>query len=163
MDPDMNKYALSHRVTHHAKMSDAEWEGAFEKAWKTYYNRDAHRAHPAARRGAGEASCSRRCGRFYGSGPTHLVERVHPVEAGYIRRRVRTERRPGMPIESPLVFYPKHWTLTAVRQGARRLAFADASSTSPGRSKRDPAKREIHGRGAGARSSTTARPSTSWR
>ena len=33
MDPDMNKYALSHRVTHHPKMSDAEWEGAFEKAW----------------------------------------------------------------------------------------------------------------------------------
>ena len=35
MDPDMNKYALSERVTHHPKMSDEEWEGAFEKAWNS--------------------------------------------------------------------------------------------------------------------------------
>jgi hypothetical protein len=47
---------------------------------------------------------------------THLIERVHPVEAGYLRRRVRTERRSGMPIENPLVFYPKHWARTAWNQ-----------------------------------------------
>jgi len=49
-------------------------------------------------------------------GDAHLVERVHPVEAGYLRRRVRTERRPGMPIEPAVIFYPKYWALTAVRQ-----------------------------------------------
>ena len=26
MDPDLNKYDLTHRVTHHQKMSDEEWD-----------------------------------------------------------------------------------------------------------------------------------------
>ena len=116
MDPDMNKYALSHRVTHHPKMSDAAWDRAFEKAWKQYYNR-AH-IKTILRR----IQAQRRPSVFKAVFPllwfwsTHLIEHVHPVEAGYFRRRVRTERRPGMPIESPLVFYPKYWTLTAIRQ-----------------------------------------------
>ena len=33
MDPDMNKYDLNHRVSHHPKMSDAEWEDAYRAAW----------------------------------------------------------------------------------------------------------------------------------
>jgi hypothetical protein len=33
MDPDMNKYDLNHRVAHHSKMSDAEWEEAYRIAW----------------------------------------------------------------------------------------------------------------------------------
>ena len=28
MDPDINKYDLNHRVSHHSKMTDAEWEKA---------------------------------------------------------------------------------------------------------------------------------------
>ena len=34
MDPDINKYDLDHRVSHHSKMSDAEWEDAYRAAWK---------------------------------------------------------------------------------------------------------------------------------
>ncbi|HTO78453.1 MAG TPA: radical SAM protein, partial [Methylocystis sp.] len=37
MDPDMNKYDLNHRVSHHAKMSDAEWEDAYRAAWAAFY------------------------------------------------------------------------------------------------------------------------------
>ena len=37
----------------------------------------------------------------------HEIEGIHPVEGGYIRRKVRTERRPGFKIENPIVFYPK--------------------------------------------------------
>jgi hypothetical protein len=117
MDPDMNKYALSHRVTHHPKMTDAEWEGAFEKAWHQYYNRSHIRT--ILKR---IVANGRRPSVFKAVFPllwfwsTHAIERVHPVEAGYVRRRVRTERRPGMPIEPALLFYPKYWTLTAIRQ-----------------------------------------------
>jgi hypothetical protein len=35
MDPDMNKYDLNHRVAHHPKMSDAEWEDAYRAAWES--------------------------------------------------------------------------------------------------------------------------------
>ena len=37
MDPDMNKYDLNHRVAHHPKMSDTEWEDAYRAAWGAFY------------------------------------------------------------------------------------------------------------------------------
>ena len=37
MDADMNKYDLNHRVAHHPKMSDAEWEDAYRAAWDSFY------------------------------------------------------------------------------------------------------------------------------
>jgi hypothetical protein len=37
MDRDLNKYDLHHRVTHHARMSDAEWDEAYRAAWANYY------------------------------------------------------------------------------------------------------------------------------
>jgi len=34
------------------------------------------------------------------------IEGVHPLQFGIVRRKVRTQRRYGMPIVNPLVFYP---------------------------------------------------------
>jgi hypothetical protein len=36
-----------------------------------------------------------------------MFEGVHPVEGGHLRYKVRTQRRPTFPLESPLTFYPK--------------------------------------------------------
>ncbi len=33
---------------------------------------------------------------------------IHPLEGGYLRRKYRMDRRPGMPIESPWIFYPRY-------------------------------------------------------
>ncbi len=107
MDPDMNKYALSDRVTHHTKMSDAEWEHAYHAAWKSYYNRE-HVETIIRRTVASGFRAKKVVWPLLWFWATHRVEGVHPVEAGYVRRKVRTERRPGMPIENPLVFYPKY-------------------------------------------------------
>ncbi|HEY2621613.1 MAG TPA: radical SAM protein, partial [Acetobacteraceae bacterium] len=56
MDPDLNKYDLNHRVTHHPRMSDAEWESAYRAAWTNYYTPEHMRtilrraaAHPLGR------------------------------------------------------------------------------------------------------------------
>ncbi|MGE0416493.1 MAG: hypothetical protein AB7O80_06785, partial [Acetobacteraceae bacterium] len=35
-----------------------------------------------------------------------MVERSHPLEGGYMRRKNRTERRPGLPIVPRWRFYP---------------------------------------------------------
>jgi hypothetical protein len=35
------------------------------------------------------------------------IEGVHPLEGGMIRQKFRRDRRPGLPIESPLQFYPR--------------------------------------------------------
>ena len=34
------------------------------------------------------------------------IEGVHPLQFGFVRRKVRTQRRYGMPIVNPLIFYP---------------------------------------------------------
>jgi hypothetical protein len=38
MDPDLNKYDLSHRVTHHQRMPDREWEETYRAAWESFYS-----------------------------------------------------------------------------------------------------------------------------
>jgi len=37
LDPDLNKYDLNHRVCHHGKMSDTEWDEAYDEAYEAYY------------------------------------------------------------------------------------------------------------------------------
>ena len=40
MDPDLNKYDLNHRVTHHPKMSDEEWDSVYAEVWHRFYSLD---------------------------------------------------------------------------------------------------------------------------
>ena len=55
MDPDMNKYDLNHRVSHHSTMSDAEWEDAYRAAWSAFYTPEHVRTIFAAPRPASSA------------------------------------------------------------------------------------------------------------
>jgi hypothetical protein len=108
MDPDLNKYDLNHRVSHHSKMSDAEWEEAYRVAWASYY--DLPHIKTILRRAAAGSRL-----RFLPSILSTLLwfhlmiafENLHPLEGGAIRLKFRKDRRPGMPIESPLDFYPR--------------------------------------------------------
>ena len=108
MDPDLNKYDLSHRVTHHGRMSDAEWEDAYRKAWESFYDFDHIRT--VLRRAA--ASPAGRPSTIFGTllwfKLTTMFEGVHPLEGGTFRRKSRTDRRPGLPREHALVFYPRY-------------------------------------------------------
>jgi len=106
MDPDMNIYDLEHACTGHARMSKAEWQGIYRKAWDLYYTPD-HVATLLKRAVAGKIKPVRlmlHVMQFYGS---LIYEHVHPLQSGYFRRKVRTQRRPSMPLESPLIFYPR--------------------------------------------------------
>jgi hypothetical protein len=107
MDPDFNKYDLHHRVTHHPRMTDAEWEAAYREAWHSYYS-PAH-FETVIRRAAALPN-----GRPRGKMRVMLwfyvifcIEGMHPLEGGIFRRKYRRDRRAGLPIEHPLVFYPK--------------------------------------------------------
>jgi hypothetical protein len=115
MDPDMNKYDLNHRVAHHGKMSDADWEEAYRAAWKTFYTPE--HIYTILRR-----TCACPIGRpgttlstilwFY---LTILYEGVHPLESGAFRLKYRRDRRIGMKRENPLVFYARYWGGMAVK------------------------------------------------
>jgi len=36
------------------------------------------------------------------------LEKIDPLEGGYLRRKYRKDRRPTLPIESPWTFYPRY-------------------------------------------------------
>jgi len=107
IDPDLNKYDLHHRVSHHDTMSDQEWEEAYKEAWDSYFTWD----HMA--------TVTRRHARLEGGRPKKALqyliefkllyanEGVHTLEGGVVRRKRRKSRRPGMAIEPAVLFYPK--------------------------------------------------------
>ena len=113
MDPDMNIYDLEHVCTGHAVMSKGEWQGIYNRAWDLYYS-DEH-----------VKTLMKRCV-VSGNKPERIwahtlqfagcmrYEKVHPLQGGYFRRKVRTQRRSGRPIESPISFYPKRlWQIVS--------------------------------------------------
>jgi hypothetical protein len=107
MDPDMNKYDLEHVTTGHPLMSKEDWERAYRLAWETYYSPE-HMETVMRRAVATRISPGKMMFLllwFYGC---VMIEKIHPLEGGYLRRKVRTDRRPGLPIESPLAFYPRY-------------------------------------------------------
>jgi hypothetical protein len=57
---------------------------------------------------------------FYGC---FKFEGVHPLQGGFIRRKIRTERRPGFPVENPPIFYPRR-TWEMVYTYSRLIAYA---------------------------------------
>ena len=150
MDDDLNKYDLSHRVTHHPRISDTDWEETYRAAWESFYSFDHMRT--ILRRAAANPN-----GR-----PRTIViallwfklavtfEGVHPLEGGAIRRKARRERRPGLPRPTPMEFYPraavevaaKAWNYWSVFRRTQRIlketlaapdrgAYSDLSITPP--------------------------------
>ncbi|MFQ5881154.1 MAG: B12-binding domain-containing radical SAM protein [Candidatus Methylomirabilales bacterium] len=106
MDPDMNIYDLEHVCTDHERMSKEEWQGIYYRAWDMYYTFD-HIEILMRRAVAGGNKPERIWShtlQFHGS---MKYENVHPLQGGYLRRKVRTQRRSGLPRENPLVFYPR--------------------------------------------------------
>jgi radical SAM superfamily enzyme YgiQ (UPF0313 family) len=106
MERDLNQYDLYHITATHPKMSKQEWEHAYAEIWKRYYSYE-HCETVLKRAGA--------IRKHFGSALFVLtwfkgcieIENIHPVEGGLLRRKVRRNRRPTLPIESVWTFYPK--------------------------------------------------------
>ena len=146
MDPDMNKYDLEHVVTGHSRMSQAEWENVYASAWKTYYTFE-HMETVLRRAAVFDLKVSHLSGLLYMFGKTVEAEGVHPLQSGLIRRKSRRDRRHGMPLESPLVFYPRYAReiFGALRAGRDRHA---AARTHPPPGAEGSAALRLHGSGA---------------
>src|SRR5271166_2739611 len=105
MDPDMNNYDLEHVCADHPIMSADTWRGVYRDAWARYYS-DAH-VETVLRRAVASGINPKKivdamtvfCG-------SSRIEGVHPLQFGYVRRKIRTQRRHGLPVVNPLVFYP---------------------------------------------------------
>lgn len=108
LDPDANRYDLHHRVTHHGRMSDAEWEQAYRAAWRSFYTFE--HMETILRR-----MIALRSNRKFSTVHRLVMYRefvrcwgVHALEGGLVRICHRRDRRPGLPLEPRTVFYPKY-------------------------------------------------------
>ncbi len=106
MDLDMNNYDSVHALTAHAQMSPEEWVGIYHDAWEAYYSPE--HVETVMRR-------ARQWGNLvdkvkwvmFSFHSTARIEHLHPLDGGLVRRKARTDRRSGLPLESPFVFYPR--------------------------------------------------------
>ena len=114
MDPDLNKYDLEHVTTAHPCMSTEEWEHIYRKAWDIYYSPE-HVKILMQRAVASGHNPNRVMLHIYQLHGTVKYEGVYPIQGGFLRRKIRTQRRPGMPQENPLIFYPRRaWETISV-------------------------------------------------
>lgn len=109
MDPDLNKYDLNHQTIRHGQMSEREWEEARLLAWKNFYTKQ--QLETILRRAAANprGRVETLAGMLLGFSTSIQFEGVHPLESGLTRKIYRTDRRPQMKRESPLVFYPRRF------------------------------------------------------
>ncbi len=107
LDPDMNKYDLNHVCTTHPRMSRTEWDRAYKLAWQRYYTID--HIETILRRvtsvGANASNALFLITWFKGSID---LEKIHPLEGGFLRLKFRRDRRSGRPIEPMWRFYPQY-------------------------------------------------------
>jgi radical SAM superfamily enzyme YgiQ (UPF0313 family) len=107
MDPDLNRYDLEHATTAHATMSGEQLEQVYQDAWTTYYS--PRHMETVMRRAAATGISP---GKilflliwYYGC---FALEKVHPLQGGYFRRKYRKDRRPSLARESVFSFYPRY-------------------------------------------------------
>ena len=122
MEPDMNNYDLEHVCADHPLMSAATWRGVYRDAWARYYS-DAHVETVLRRAAASGISPKKIVDAMTVFSGSSRIEGVHPLQFGYVRRKIRTQRRHGLKIVNPLIFYP--WrAYDFVRVASKWLALA---------------------------------------
>jgi len=98
MDPDFNKRDSFHATVHHPHMTAEEWTEAYENAWKAFFSKE---------------NITRILSRWSHQPITYwnlminliwyknasLIEKQHPMVAGFFRLKERRSRRPGFAID----------------------------------------------------------------
>jgi radical SAM superfamily enzyme YgiQ (UPF0313 family) len=115
MDPDLNRYDVNHVTIPHPLMSREEWESAYADVWTNYYS-DEHIETVLKRCAATGTSPSKTMSNLVWFRGSIQIEKAHPVEGGFLRRKFRRDRRPTLPMESVWAFYPKYFGETLLKQ-----------------------------------------------
>jgi hypothetical protein len=115
MDADLNKYDLNHAVTGHPAMSQVEWERAYQSAWETYYTSE--HIETVLRRAIATGTSPGKTMFFITWFKGCIgIEKIHPLEGGFLRLKFRRSRRPELGLENPILFYPKSFAAMIGKQ-----------------------------------------------
>ena len=107
LDPDLNKYDLEHVTTTHSTMSIEQWKAAYDQAWDLFYSPE-HIRTVMRRAAATGINAGNMMFLLLWYWTCEKLEKVHPLQGGYLRRKSRRDRRPGLPLENPFIFYPRY-------------------------------------------------------
>jgi hypothetical protein len=124
MDPDLTKYDLNHRVTHHPRMSDEEWERAYRDAHRSFYNWE--HMERVVKRLVALRSNKRftTINRLVAYREAVRLEGVAKLESGYFRIKRRRQRRSDLPVEMFVPFYAKYLAHSVIALGGTLLTYA---------------------------------------
>ena len=106
MEEDLNNYELEHVCTAHPEMSKLEWEAIYHEAWSLYYTPQ-HMKTLLRRTAATGGPMGSLVKLLFTFSTTDRIEKVHPLQSGILRLRHPSERRPGLPRETPWIFWPR--------------------------------------------------------
>ena len=104
MEADLNSYDTEHVCTAHDIMSDVEWLDIYKKAWELYYTPE-HVETLIRRAKARGSRTSSMMNKLLLFSACVRLEKIHPLQGGFIRRRYRNDRRHGLPRENLISFY----------------------------------------------------------
>ena len=106
MEEDLNNYELEHVCTAHPEMSKQEWEAIYHEAWSLYYTPQ-HMKTLLRRTAATGGPMGSLVKLLFTFSTTDRIEKVHPLQSGILRLRHPSERRPGLPRETPWIFWSR--------------------------------------------------------
>jgi radical SAM superfamily enzyme YgiQ (UPF0313 family) len=98
MDPDFNKRDSFHPTINHPRMTAEEWTEAYENAWKTFYSKE-NMIRVLSRWTNHTKNYWNLMSVFFWYKNAALIEKQHPMVAGFFRLKDRKSRRPGFAID----------------------------------------------------------------
>jgi hypothetical protein len=87
-------------------MSKQEWETIYHDAWSLYYTPQ-HMKTLLRRTAATGGPMGSLVKLLFTFSTTDRIEKVHPLQSGILRLKRPSERRPGLPRETPWIFWPR--------------------------------------------------------
>ncbi|MBI2985758.1 MAG: radical SAM protein [Deltaproteobacteria bacterium] len=98
MDPDFNKRDSFHATIKHPNMTAEEWTRVYEDAWKTFYSKE-NMIKILSRWNHNPKVYWNLMSVFFWYKNAALIEKEHPMIAGFFRLKDRLSRRPGFAVD----------------------------------------------------------------
>jgi radical SAM superfamily enzyme YgiQ (UPF0313 family) len=99
MDPDFNKRDSFHATITHPNMTAEEWFQAYDEAWKSFYSKE-NMIKILSRWNHHPRNYWNLMSVFFWYKNAAVIEKEHPMIAGFFRLKDRRSRRPGFGIDS---------------------------------------------------------------
>jgi len=114
MDPDFNKRDSFHATIQHPLMTAEEWTEAYEKAWRTFYSKE-NMVRNLSRWTDHPRNYWNLMSIFFWYKNAALIEKQHPMVAGFFRLKDRKNRRAGNAVDSiPVHLWKRSKEITAL-------------------------------------------------